>query len=353
MTDQQTSTNEPKYHPACLLLPEMIDQEYRELVEDIRAYGQREAILVDVDDLILDGRHRWRACQELEIVPKIERFTGSEAAKVALVISRNVHRRHLTTQQRAAIAAELATMKSGARTDLASIDAWSQLSDAQAAKLMKVSEPSVERAKRRLRTDPEAHAKAKAGTLGRRKPVRRARPIDGDLEAAPKPARRVDLLETLRMLELALPESFDVTAWAVAMPQFQRRDVVRLLRVLWHRLDQLVGKLGGTRDEREQMDIEDAIADQPVELDIPAARNGYAERGAAIRAARIAKGLTAKKLAEAANVLPNVVSMVELARLTKIGWTRRRSTSIRQARGRTRSRCRTRVTVTRIPSARR
>ena len=56
-------------------------------------------------------------------------------------------------------------MKSGARTDLASIDARFQLSDAQAAKLMKVSEPSVERAKRRMRTDPEAHAKAKAGTL--------------------------------------------------------------------------------------------------------------------------------------------------------------------------------------------
>jgi hypothetical protein len=41
------------------------------------------------------------------------------------------------------------------------------LTDAQAAKLMAVSERSVERAKQVMRTDPEAHAKAKAGTLGR------------------------------------------------------------------------------------------------------------------------------------------------------------------------------------------
>jgi len=93
-------------------------------------------------------------------------------------MSHNVHRRHLTVQQRGAIAAELATMKSGARTDLAPNDARSPaLSDAQAAKVMRVSERTVERAKTRMRTDRAAHEKAKAGTLGRAKPTKSQRKL--------------------------------------------------------------------------------------------------------------------------------------------------------------------------------
>jgi hypothetical protein len=56
----------------------------------------------------------------------------------------NLHRRHLDESQRAMVAARVATMRQGARTDPASIEA---MSDAQAAKLLNVSEASVERAK--------------------------------------------------------------------------------------------------------------------------------------------------------------------------------------------------------------
>jgi hypothetical protein len=155
-------------HPACALLPELSADQYRELVDDIREHGLRHAIVRDEDGLILDGRHRWRACQDLGIEPLTEMFSGSEAAKIALVISENVHRRHLTTQQRAAIGAELATMKSGARTDLPPNDGRSEMSSAQAAKTVGVSPRSVERAKQRMRADPAAHAQAKAGTLPRK-----------------------------------------------------------------------------------------------------------------------------------------------------------------------------------------
>jgi ParB-like chromosome segregation protein Spo0J/ribosome-binding protein aMBF1 (putative translation factor) len=48
-------------------------------------------------------------------------------------------------------------------------------------------------------------------------------------------------------------------------------------------------------------------------------RNGYAARGARIREARKALGLTAKELAKRAGIVPNLVSMVELGRLTKSG----------------------------------
>ena len=73
-----------EFHPACELLPEISEAEFRELVEDIRNYGQRHPIIVDQDGVILDGRHRWRACQKLFITPTMETFSGTETEKVAL-----------------------------------------------------------------------------------------------------------------------------------------------------------------------------------------------------------------------------------------------------------------------------
>ena len=196
------------FHPACLVLPEMAEAEFRELVEDIREHGLRNQIVVDEHGLILDGRHRWKACQELrktawqapagvsrmpEGLLSIERvFYGTEAEKVALVMSENITRRHLTTQQRAAIGAELATMKHGGdRKTEASTDA---LTDAQAAKLMNVSEPSIERAKARMRTDPEAHEQAKSGTLGRAKPKPTPNPKSQSQRCAEAQARAIKAL---------------------------------------------------------------------------------------------------------------------------------------------------------------
>lgn len=167
-----------KCHPACELLPEMAQSEYRELVEVIREHGLRKPILLDQDRLILDGRHRWRACQELGIDPRLQIYAppleGRElqTAKIALVVSRNLKRRHLTTQQRAAIAAELATLARGG-------DRGNQHTGAKAAELMRVSERSVERAKARMRDDPEAHQQAKSGPL-RRRPTPPRKPVDGE-----------------------------------------------------------------------------------------------------------------------------------------------------------------------------
>jgi ParB-like chromosome segregation protein Spo0J len=244
-----------KCHPACELLPEMTDTEYRDLVEDIRVNGLRHAIIVDENGLILDGRHRYRALQELGMGDGIRLYTTSaqcrtEADKIALVMSENINRRHLTTQQRAAIAAELATMKSGARTDLALIDARSLgLSDAQAAKVMGVSEPSVERAKRRMRTDPEAHAKAKAGTLGRAKPTRRERDlgpkraeefVQAHPEADPAHAR---VTAAIREMRRALPQSFEVNPWALAQPAASRASLLEDLRHVRTMVDILMTEL--------------------------------------------------------------------------------------------------------------
>lgn len=60
-------------------------------------------------------------------------------------------RRHLSESQRAIVAARLADMKQGARTDIASIDAMSQ---SDAAELLNVGRASVQRAREVINEAP-------------------------------------------------------------------------------------------------------------------------------------------------------------------------------------------------------
>jgi N6-adenosine-specific RNA methylase IME4/ParB-like chromosome segregation protein Spo0J len=92
-----------KHHPASNIFPLMTGPDFDELVEDIREHGQREPILV-YKGMIVDGRNRFLACQKLGIEPICRELDGT-GSLIDLVISMNLHRRHLTSSQRA-IAAE-------------------------------------------------------------------------------------------------------------------------------------------------------------------------------------------------------------------------------------------------------
>jgi N6-adenosine-specific RNA methylase IME4/ParB-like chromosome segregation protein Spo0J len=130
------------FHPLANAFPLIEGAEFDRLVADIAANGLLNPIVI-LDDMILDGRNRERACRaagvELAYVP----FTGKDP--VAFVVSQNLARRHLNESQRAMVAAKLATFEHGGDRSKASIDALSQ---AATGKLLNVSEPSVERAKK-------------------------------------------------------------------------------------------------------------------------------------------------------------------------------------------------------------
>lgn len=55
------------------------------------------------DGKILDGGNRYRACTELGIAPETIEYSGGDP--LAFVLSENLHRRHLTQIQQAAIVA--------------------------------------------------------------------------------------------------------------------------------------------------------------------------------------------------------------------------------------------------------
>ena len=105
-----TQKNYP-IHPAAELLPPMTEQEFAGLKDDIQQHGQSENIVIWRGSLI-DGRHRLRACLELNMKPAIKELSD-DADPVAYVISHNLHRRHLSTSQRGVIAAKLANLKAG------------------------------------------------------------------------------------------------------------------------------------------------------------------------------------------------------------------------------------------------
>src|SRR5689334_15953251 len=88
-------------HPAANIFPMMTADEYQAHKEDVRVNGQRAAV-VRHGGAILDGRNRYRACMELGVEPKFEDYAGNDT--VGYVVSHNLHRRQLSSSQRAALA---------------------------------------------------------------------------------------------------------------------------------------------------------------------------------------------------------------------------------------------------------
>lgn len=91
-------------HPAARIFPLMSAQEFAGLKSDIQAHGLHEPILRDVTGAVIDGRNRLRACEELGIEPTFRTFEGESV--VEMVMSLNLHRRHLDESQRAMIGAK-------------------------------------------------------------------------------------------------------------------------------------------------------------------------------------------------------------------------------------------------------
>ena len=98
-----------EFHPAANLFHMLTGDEYEQLKADIAANGQLEPIWIHPDGRILDGRNRYMACCDLGIEPKVRQWNGGGSA-VGFVVSLNIHRRHLTASQRAAIALDVLPM---------------------------------------------------------------------------------------------------------------------------------------------------------------------------------------------------------------------------------------------------
>jgi DNA modification methylase len=100
------------WHEDANLLPVMDSAALAGLAEDIAAHGVQQPIVL-FQGKVLDGRNRLRACAAKEVSLTAKHFiqfhrNGSSPRE--FVLTQNLHRRHLTIDQRAALAAELVPM---------------------------------------------------------------------------------------------------------------------------------------------------------------------------------------------------------------------------------------------------
>lgn len=169
---------EYRVHPFASIFPMIPDSELSGLADDIGKNGLREAIVLakpsdDSDEwLIIDGRNRYRACIQAGVKPRFNTNHMDPAKIGPWIVSHNLHRRHLTASQRAAVAveyervfAEEAKSRQGTRSDLAEKLPQSEVGRARdkAADLFNVSGKSVSDAKYVAENDPELAAEVKAG----------------------------------------------------------------------------------------------------------------------------------------------------------------------------------------------
>ena len=148
-----------EFHPIAEIFPMLEEQDLKALAEDIKAKGLTEPITL-YEGKILDGRNRYRACGFPLPDLSPEYFTQYEGDDpLGFVVSKNLHRRHLNESQRAAIAAEIANMPQGFRSDQPSANLQKVISVPEAAQLMNVSPRTVATAKKIKAPDLKAAVK--------------------------------------------------------------------------------------------------------------------------------------------------------------------------------------------------
>lgn len=149
-------------HEYAALFPMATDAELQEMAADIRQRGLLCPIIT-LDGKVLDGRNRLRACEIAGATPRFQKYAGADP--LADVVSWNLKRRHLTPSQQAGIGADVANMRQGERTDLEPSADLPKVSQAEAAKMVGVSERLVRDAVKVKNAAPELHEEIKAGRM--------------------------------------------------------------------------------------------------------------------------------------------------------------------------------------------
>jgi hypothetical protein len=162
-------------HPAAEAFPLMSESELRELADDIEKNGLKERArfyVVSGAPILLDGRNRldalWLLGKTLfdgskpnEMFFERAHFGSGDDNAVAYVISHNIHRRHLTSEQKRDLVDKLLKLDP-------------EKSDRQIAAMAKVHHTTVanQRSKQEGRGEI-GHVETRTDTKGRKQPTRR------------------------------------------------------------------------------------------------------------------------------------------------------------------------------------
>jgi ParB-like nuclease domain len=169
-----------KVHPAADLFPLLLETDpaaLKELAEDIRQHGQREpaSYIKDSDGnrVLLDGRNRLDALEMLGRKIDINDSSMFEQRSLsinaqAFIISKNIHRRHLTPEKKRDLIGLL-------------LKANPEKSDRQIAKTAKSNRNTVGRVRAKMEaTGDVSLSDTRTDTKGRKQPARRLKHANPD-----------------------------------------------------------------------------------------------------------------------------------------------------------------------------
>jgi hypothetical protein len=98
---QPTASKCKAFHPLADIFPLMEGDEFDELVGDMKHRGFRPQFpIVTFEDQIIDGRNRARACEKAGVEPHYTEFQAKAEDVERFIIQANIHRRHLTADQK-------------------------------------------------------------------------------------------------------------------------------------------------------------------------------------------------------------------------------------------------------------
>ncbi len=175
-----------RFHPLADLFPLMEGAEFDALVADIKANGLHYPVIL-YDGKILDGRNRYHACLAAGFEPAVRNGDNWIGDPASFVISRNIHRRHLTTGQKSDLIAKL-------------LKRDPSKSDRQIAKTVKASPTFVGKVRAQKEASGDVSTvDTRTDTKGRKqpakKPTKKAAAAAGAAKAkqsVPKPVRHDD-----------------------------------------------------------------------------------------------------------------------------------------------------------------
>jgi len=174
-------------HPLCTLFPRVTGAEFAALVADIRDNGLRQPIVLH-DGMILDGGNRYRACIDAGVEPSFVEFGGGNL--VSFVLSANLHRRHMSAAQQAAIVASAqnwAQAQSVGRPKKSAPESTFLDTTEKRAAQSGASVATQRRADAVAKADPELAAKVAHGAVSLPRAVEQVAPQLASRKALPAP----------------------------------------------------------------------------------------------------------------------------------------------------------------------
>lgn len=156
-----------EYHELSTIFSSFEDtEEFKGLVGSIKEYGLFDPILV-WQGMIVDGRHRHKACIEAGVEPEYEYLVDEVPFEKVRdrVVGANILRRHLTTGQRAMTAASLANMTVGRNWESNGPNSTDKKSNKDAADQLNVGKTALKTAKAIKSDAPDLAEKVSRGEM--------------------------------------------------------------------------------------------------------------------------------------------------------------------------------------------